>query len=177
MALRNIIEQGDEFLEKKSRAVTKFDERLHILLDDMAETLAANDGLGLAAVQVGILRRVFIAIKDEKVLDFVNPEILEVSGEQQNIEGCLSIPGVYGFTKRSANVKMRAQDRNGEYFEVEGSDLFARELLHENDHLDGILFSSKVIRYLTEEEIAAMNAKSDDEDEDEDEDTGVDSGE
>jgi peptide deformylase len=115
---------------------------------------------------VGVLRRAFVAVKDGKVLDFINPEILETSGEQQNVEGCLSMPGIYGFTTRPAFVKMRAQDRNGEFFEVEGTELLARELLHENDHLDGVMFSSKVIRYLTDEEIAAMNAGPEGEEED-----------
>jgi peptide deformylase len=163
MAIRTIILKGDELLAKKSRPVTDFDARLHILLDDMRETLAENDGLGLAAVQVGVLRRIFIALDldsegEEKLIEFINPEIVETEGEQQNIEGCLSVPGVYGFTKRPNYVKMRAQNREGEFFEVDGTELFARELMHEYDHLDGELFSEKVIRYLTEEEIEAMNA-------------------
>ena len=167
MATRGIILEGDDLLAKKSRPITQFDQRLFTLLDDMRETLLENDGLGLAAVQVGALRRVFVAVDlsdegQEEILEFINPEIVETEGEQNNIEGCLSMPGIYGFTKRPERVKVRAKNREGEDFEVEGDGLFARELMHEYDHLDGILFSKHVIRYLTEEEVEAMNSSSGD---------------
>ena len=143
MALRTIIKEGNETLRKHSRPVTSFDKKLAILLDDMKETLIKADGVGLAAPQVGILRRIFIVDTGDKIIEFVNPEILETSGEQDGAEGCLSVPGVRGMVKRPMNVKVRAQDRNGKTFKVELSELSARCVCHENDHLDGILFIDK----------------------------------
>ena len=160
MALRNILTKEEPRLYKKCRPVTEFNERLHQLLDDMAETLAASNGVGLAAPQVGVLRRAVLVLEtnvaedeDEYVIELINPEILETSGEQEGPEGCLSVPGEYGLVKRPMHVKVRAQDRDGNWFEVEGEGLTARCFCHELDHLDGIVFTSKCERMLTEEEL------------------------
>ena len=161
MALRHILTQGDPTLNKKCRPVTDFNARLHQLLDDMADTLAEANGVGLAAPQVGILRRAVLVLEtnvpegeDEYVIELINPEIIETSGEQDGPEGCLSVPGEYGFVKRPMNVRVRAQDRFGEWFEVEGTGLTARCFCHEIDHLEGILFTEKCERMLTEEEMS-----------------------
>ncbi len=160
MALRNILTQEEPRLYKKCRPVTEFNERLHQLLDDMAETLAASNGVGLAAPQVGVLRRAVLVLEtnvaedeDEYVIELINPEILETSGEQEGPEGCLSVPGEYGLVKRPMHVKLRAQDRDGNWFEVEGEGLTARCFCHELDHLDGSVFTSKCERMLNEEEL------------------------
>ncbi|MVB12899.1 Peptide deformylase 1 [Caprobacter fermentans] len=160
MAIRNIITDEDPFLHKKCRPVVKFDKRLWTLLDDMADTLREENGVGLAAIQVGILRRaVVIDIGDGRGgRELINPVILEKSGEQEPMEGCLSIPGKWGITKRPKHVKVRAQDRNGKFFEYEGEDLLATASCHEIDHLDGILFLTHVIRMLTKEELEHMNS-------------------
>ena len=133
----------------------KFDWRLHKLLDDMKETLADAEGVGLAAPQVGILRRVVIVDTGEEILELVNPELLETDGEQEGAEGCLSVPGKYGLVKRPYYAKVRAQDRNGEWFEAEGEELIARCFCHELDHLDGIVYTEVMERFLTEEELNA----------------------
>ncbi len=162
MALRNILTKEQPTLYKKCRPVTEFNPRLHQLLDDMRETLMDANGVGLAAPQVGVLRRAVLVIEtnvpegeDEYVIELINPEILETSGEQDGAEGCLSVPGEYGLVKRPMNVKVRAQDRNGNWFEVEGTGLTARCFCHEIDHLDGIVFTSKAERMLTEEELSS----------------------
>ena len=172
MALRNILTTGEPSLYKKSREVTKFDERLHQLLDDMTETLSQSGGVGLAAPQVGILRRAVIVLEtnveneeDEYFIELINPEIVETEGEQTGAEGCLSVPEEYGVVTRPEHVRVRAQDRNGEVFEVEGDGLTARCFCHEIDHLEGILFTSKCERMLTEEEKAEMLAKNKEEEE------------
>ena len=164
MALRNIMTKEDKVLYKVCRPVTKFDEKLHTLLDDMAETLADANGVGLAAPQVGIIRRAVLVIEtnveneeDEFIIEFINPEIIETSGEQTGAEGCLSVPGEYGVVTRPDYVKARAQDRYGEWFEYEGTGLTARCMLHEFEHLDGHLFLEKCERMLTEEEINGGN--------------------
>lgn len=164
MALRNIVTKEQPALYKKSRPVTDFNRRLHQLLDDMAETLIEANGVGLAAPQVGILRRAVLVIEtnvpegeDEYIIELINPEIIETSGEQTGAEGCLSVPGEYGIVTRPQNVKVRAQDRNGEWFEVEGTGLTARCFCHEIDHLDGVVFTSKCERMLTKEEINASD--------------------
>ncbi len=161
MALRNIVTKGESILEKVCRPVSKFDEKLHILLDDMAETLEKADGVGLAAPQVGILRRAALVLEtnvgedeEEFVIEFINPEIIEFSGEQTGAEGCLSVPGEYGIVTRPDYVKARAQDRNGDWFEYEGTGLTARCMCHEFEHLDGHLFLEKCERMLTEEEMS-----------------------
>ncbi len=151
MAIRTIVKEGDPILNKVCRPVTKFDDRLATLLDDMRETMIAADGVGLAGPQVGMLRRLFVVwdttdAPDEipedyeyKFIDFVNPEILAVSEEEEtHYEGCLSFPGHNGAVTRPGAVKVRAQDRNGEWFELEADGLLARCIQHENDHLDGV---------------------------------------
>ena len=143
MGLRKILTTDEPALHKVCRPVEKFDWRLHKLLDDMHETLAEANGVGLAAPQVGILRRVVIVDTGEEILELVNPELLETDGEQEGAEGCLSVPGKYGLVKRPYYAKVRAQDRNGEWFEAEGEELIARCFCHELDHLDGILFIDK----------------------------------
>ena len=146
MAIRKIIDDKEPLLRKKSRVVEKFDDRLFTLLDDMQATLKKADGAGLAAVQVGVLKRVFIVDCDEKygLIELINPEIVETSGTQTEIEGCLSLPGRQGKTLRPNYVKIKAQDRYGEWHEYEGTDLLARCFCHENDHLDGIIYTDKL---------------------------------
>lgn len=148
MAIRKILNQKDTTLRKISRPITEFGERLHILLDDMRETLIQADGVGLAAPQVGILRRVAIVFNGVSYIELINPEIISAQGEQIDAEGCLSIPGICGTVMRPNCVKVRAQDRNGNFFEVGGEGLTARAFCHEIDHLDGILFTDKVIEYV-----------------------------
>lgn len=153
MALRNIVKEGDEVLTQKCRPVEKFDDRLASLLDDMYETMTAGNGVGLAAPQVGMLRRAFVIDIGEGKLEFVNPEIIKTSGKQETGEGCLSCPGEYGITIRPRFVTVKAQDRNGKEFTMDASDLLAKAICHENDHLDGILFKAHVIRMLDEDEL------------------------
>lgn len=154
MALRKIVLQGDECLTKVCRPVTDFNSRLHTLLDDMTDTLLDSGGVGLAAPQVGILRRVCVVLnEDDGVIELVNPEIIFTDGEQTGLEGCLSIPGKYGVVTRPEVVRVRAQDRNGDFFEVEDSDLTARCFCHEIEHLDGHLFIEHTDRLMTEEEL------------------------
>ncbi len=148
MATRNIVKLGDDILRKKSRPVEKFDDRLHTLLDDMRETMYKANGVGLAAVQVGVLKRVVVLDCTEDhtgYLELINPEIIEREGEQFEAEGCLSLPGEQGVTVRPMTVKVKAQDRNGQWCVYKGSELKARCFCHEIDHLDGILFIDKVI--------------------------------
>ena len=162
MALRNILTEGNPSLYKKSRPVVKFDDRLHLLLDDMKETLLDAEGVGLAAPQVGVLRRLFLVDTGEEILECINPEIVESSGEQIGLEGCLSVPGKYGVVKRPNVVKIRAQDRNGEWFEAEGEELIARCFCHEYAHLDGQLYTEVAERMLTNEELEALYADNED---------------
>ena len=156
MGLRKILTDKDPALHKVCRPVEKFDGRLHRLLDDMKETLADANGLGLAAPQVGSLRRVVLVDTGDEVLELINPSLLETSGEQVGAEGCLSVPGKYGLVKRPNYAKVRAQDRNGNWFEAEGEELIARCFCHELDHLDGILYTEVMERFLTEEELEAQ---------------------
>ncbi len=155
MGLRKILTDAEPALHKVCRPVERFDRRLHKLLDDMKETLAEANGVGLAAPQVGILRRVVIVDTGEEVLELVNPELLETDGEQEGAEGCLSVPGKYGLVKRPYYAKVRAQDRNGEWFEAEGEEIVARCFCHELDHLDGIVYTQIMERFLTDEELNA----------------------
>ena len=155
MGLRKILTDKDPALHKVCKPVTKFDWRLHKLLDDMAETLEEANGVGLAAPQVGILRRVVIVDTGDGILELVNPTLLETSGEQTGPEGCLSVPGRYGLVTRPNYAKVSAQDRDGNWFEAEGEELIARCFCHELDHLDGILYTQVMDRFLTEEELAA----------------------
>ena len=162
MALRHILTQGDPALAKKCRPVTDFNAHLAQLLDDLGDTLLESGGVGLAAPQVGVLRRVVVVLEtnvdedeDEILYELDNPEIIEQSGSQTGAEGCLSVPGVYGVVTRPDYVKVRAYDRDGELFEVEGHGLTARCFCHEIDHLDGHLFTEKAARFLSPEEVAA----------------------
>jgi len=183
MATRNILKDGEKGLTKKSRVVKDFNNRLHILLDDMRETLIEADGLGLAAPQVGVLRRVALIVdtgigadeaKDadmekseeerlellnRQIIELVNPEIIKQEGEQSGSEGCLSVPGIYGLVTRPETVIFKAQDRYGKSFEMEANELTARAVCHEIDHLEGVVFTSLVERFLTEEELAEMAAQ------------------
>ena len=158
MALRNIVTVGDSVLNKPCRPVTKFDRRLHILLDDMADTLDEAQGAGLAAPQVGVLRRVVLVdVGDETgYLELINPEIIETSGEQTGLEGCLSVPGKWGIVTRPAYVKIKAQDRYGEWFEAEGEEIVARCFCHECAHLDGQLYTEVAEKMLTPEELEEL---------------------
>lgn len=153
MALRTIFTEKDPALHKVCRPVEKFDRRLAALLEDMKETLLDAGGVGLAAPQVGILRRIVVIDGGEEMLELINPKLLETSGEQEGPEGCLSVPGEWGLVKRPYYAKVRAQDRHGEWFEVEGEELMARCFCHELEHLDGHLYREHVIRYLTPEEM------------------------
>ena len=157
MALRKIVEQGDECLTKVCRPVTEFNSRLHELLDDMVETLADANGAGLAAPQVGVLRRVCIVMDEdsEEYIELINPEIVAQSGEQTGLEGCLSVPGKWGIVTRPNVVRVRAQDRDGQWFEVEGEELTARAFCHEIEHLDGHLYTEHIDHFLSDEELRA----------------------
>ena len=155
MGMRKILTDKEPSLHKVCKPVTKFDWRLHKLLDDMAETLEEANGVGLAAPQVGILRRVVIVDTGDGILELVNPTLIETSGEQTGAEGCLSVPGRYGLVTRPNFAKVSAQDRDGNWFEAEGEELIGRCFCHEYDHLDGILYTEKMDRFLTEEELAS----------------------
>ena len=148
MAIREIREKGDEILYKKCKAVVKFDEKLHILLDDMYETMQSRDGVGLAAPQVGILKRAVVIDVGDGKIELINPEIVEESGEQTGSEGCLSVPGVFGEVTRPNVVTVKAQDRDGKWFKITGKELVARAFCHEIEHLDGKLFLDRVIRFI-----------------------------
>ena len=169
MALRSIRMQGDEALTKHCRPVTGFNRRLHDLLDDMAETMMSANGVGLAAPQVGILRRAVVVLEtntpegEEHVIELVNPEIVLAEGEQEGPEGCLSAPGDYGMVKRPEHVVVRAQDRNGNWFEADGVGLTARAFCHELDHLDGHMFTELCDHIMTDEELAAYYGSEGDE--------------
>ncbi len=175
MALRTILIDGDSALRKKSRVVTDFNKRLWELLDDMKDTLLDANGFGLAAPQVGVLRRAFIVLntKDDEecdeddceVLELINPEIIEASEEMQSgPEGCLSVPGIWGIVNRPMRVKMRAQDRYGNFFEVEGEALTARGFCHEFGHLEGQLFTDVADKILDKKEIEALFSQQEEED-------------
>ena len=158
MGLRKILTTRDPALHKVCKPVTAFDGKLHKLLDDMKETLLDACGVGLAAPQVGILRRVVVVdmgAEEPELLELVNPELLETSGEQCGAEGCLSVPGKYGLVKRPNYARVRAQDRDGNWFEAEGEALIARCFCHELDHLDGIMYTEIMDRFLTDEELNA----------------------
>lgn len=145
MALRNIVKVGDSILSKKSRTIEKFDEKLATLIDDMLETMYKENGVGLAAVQVGMLKRVVVIDVGDGPMELVNPEITLKEGEQREQEGCLSLPGKWGTTIRPMKVQVKAQNREGKWQVFTGEGLKARAFCHEIDHLDGILFTSKVI--------------------------------
>ena len=154
MALRKIRTEGDPVLTKVSRPVTEMTPKLRTLIFDMLDTMYEEMGVGLAAPQVGILKRVVTIDVGDGPMVLINPEILETSGTQEGAEGCLSFPGEYGMVERPNHVKVRAQNRMGEWFELEGEELLARAICHENDHLDGVVFKDRMSRLLTEEELA-----------------------
>ena len=155
MGLRKILTDKEPALHKVCKPVTNFDAKLHKLLDDMRETLLDSGGVGLAAPQVGILRRVVTVDVGDEILELVNPTLVETDGEQVGPEGCLSVPGRYGLVKRPYYAKVRAQDRFGEWFEAEGEELIGRCFCHELDHLDGIIYTEVMERFLTEDELIA----------------------
>ena len=158
MAILNIVKEGDETLHKVCRPVEAITPRILRLLDDMLDTLHKANGVGLAAPQVGVLRRLCIVEAEEgEVFEMINPEIIDRRGTQQEIEGCLSIPDQWGYTVRPAWVKIRAMNRRGEIYEAEGEDLLARAFCHELDHLEGKLFTDEAVRMLTEEELEAIS--------------------
>jgi len=165
MARRNIIieSEGEARLKKHSRKVDKFDARLHTLIDDMRETLSESGGVGLAAPQVGVLRRVVVVLdvntEPEEFVEFVNPEVIETRGSERMVEGCLSFPGVYGYVTRPTWAKVRAQDRYGNWFEREGEGITAQCFCHETEHLDGHLFTEKVEEYVDPDEIEVEERK------------------
>lgn len=148
MAVRTIRKDGDDVLRKKSKQVDRIDSRILTLLDDMAETMYKAEGIGLAAPQVGVLRRLVVIDVGEGLIKLINPEIVSFCGEQVEVEGCLSIPDVHGEVKRPQSVIVRALNEKGETVEISGSELLARAFCHEIDHLNGILFTDKVIRYV-----------------------------
>ncbi|MGM9936887.1 MAG: peptide deformylase [Candidatus Ornithomonoglobus sp.] len=148
MAIRQLRLREDEILRKQCKEVKKFDEKLGILLDDMYDTMTKAEGVGLAAPQVGILKRVVVIDIGEGRIELINPEIIETSGSQNGAEGCLSFPGLYGEVERPNYVKVKAQDREGRWFTVEGEELLARAFCHECDHLNGHVFTEKVTKYL-----------------------------
>ena len=154
MALRTILTDSDPALHKVCRPVTQFDQRLWDLMDDLKETLADANGAGLAAPQIGILRRAVVVVDaQDRMLELINPELIAQEGEQEGFEGCLSVPGRCGVVKRPSRVKVRAQDRNGSFFEAEGEGIVARCFCHEMEHLDGHLFTEHADRLYTNEEL------------------------
>ncbi len=157
MAIRNIRTEDDPILRKKSRVVENFDQRLFDLLDDMAETMYAADGVGLAAVQVGVLRRVVVIDIGEGIMELINPEIIEEDGIQCDVEGCLSLPGKQAYTMRPMTVKVKAQNREGKWCVYKGSELKAKAFCHEIDHLEGVLYTDKIAK---QEEIDQYATKS-----------------
>ena len=148
MAQRQLRYREDDILYKKCKEVTKFDEKLAILLDDMYDTMTKANGVGLAAPQVGIIKRAVVIDTGEGKIELINPQIIETSGSQVGNEGCLSFPGVWGEVERPDYVKVRAYDRHGKEFELEGKELLARAICHECDHLDGVVFTSHVTKFV-----------------------------
>jgi len=157
MAIRNIVKEGDEVLRKKSKEVKKIDDKILTLLKDMAETMYKAGGVGLAAPQVGILKRVVVIDTGDGLLELINPVITSTNGEQIEVEGCLSVPGLYAEVKRPAEVEVEALNAKGENITIKGKELLAVALCHEIDHLDGILFKDKAIRFLDEDELKDSN--------------------
>ncbi len=166
MALRTILKKDtdEESLRKKSRPVTVFDQRLHNMIDDLAETLKDSGGVGLAAPQVGILRRIVVIQKEDgTILELVNPSVVETAGEQEDLEGCLSVPGLWGIVKRPMTVTVKAMDRDGNVFTATESGLIGRCFVHECEHLDGILFVDRASKLMTEAELAEMEMEEQEE--------------
>ena len=153
MAIRNIVKEGDPVLRGKCRAVEEITPRILTLLDDMRDTLREADGVGLAAPQVGVRRRIVLVIdENDEIIELINPEIIEASGHQRELEGCLSVPGRWGYTERPMEVTVRAMNRDGEEFTVHGAGLTARAFCHELDHLDGVLFVDHAVEFVDIEE-------------------------
>ena len=152
MAIRQIVKVGDDVLTKKCRVVEKIDERIITLLDDMIDTLYDSGGVGLAAPQVGVLKRIAVIDVGDGLIELINPEIVKQSGNQRDLEGCLSLPGKWGYVERPMKVTIRATDRDGNLFEIEGKELLARAFCHELEHLDGILFSTHVDEFVVPED-------------------------
>lgn len=160
MAIRDILTDKDPALHKKCHPVTRFDEKLCSLLNDMRDTLAHANGAGLAAPQIGILRRVVVVVDaNDDMLELVNPELVAQDGEQDGLEGCLSVPGMWGYVKRPMHAKVRAQDRRGNWFEAEGEEIVARCFCHELEHLDGHVFTEHVDRLYTGEDLDRLLAE------------------
>jgi peptide deformylase len=161
LAVKKIVTYPDEILEKPCKRVTDFNNKLKKLLNDMYDTMIEFDGVGLAAPQVGIDEQIAIVEIDETTgtIEMINPEILETKGEQIGLEGCLSFPGLYGEVSRPFYVKVKAQDRKGRTFTLEAEDYLARAIQHEIDHLHGILFTSKVLRYVEENELQELESE------------------
>lgn len=156
MAIRNIVKEGDDILRKQSREVTVFDQRLWDLLEDMAQTMYKANGVGLAAVQVGILKRAVVIDIGDGLIELINPVIVKSKGEAVDMEGCLSSPGEYGMVPRPRKVEVKAQDRHGKPFTIKGEDLMARALCHEIDHLSGRIFKDLAQRMLTPQELEEL---------------------
>lgn len=145
MALRNIVIKGDDILRKRAKEVIEINDRIHIILDDMQETMRVNNGVGLAAPQVGILKRMFIVNIEDQLIELINPEIVETEGIQNGEEGCLSIPGFCGIVERPARIKIKGLNRDGQAVTYEGTDMLAVALSHEYDHLEGVLYTDKAV--------------------------------
>lgn len=160
MAIREILTDKDPVLHKKCHPVTQFDEKLCSLIDDMRDTLANANGAGLAAPQIGILRRVVVVVDaNDEMLELINPELIEQDGEQEGLEGCLSVPGMWGYVKRPMHAKVKAQDRRGNWFEAEGEEIVARCFCHELEHLDGHVFTEHVDKLYTSEDLDRLLAE------------------
>lgn len=160
MALRKIVKDGDEILRKRAREVTDFNDRLHQLLDDMRVTLVDAQGLGLAAPQVGVLRRIALVVNgDDEMIELINPKIIAAEGKEEGPEGCLSFPDVWGLVPRPSKVTVRAQDRNGVFFEVTGEGITARAFCHEIDHLNGVCFVDKATSFIDAEEVSRLRGE------------------
>lgn len=165
MALRKILTDENPALKKVCRPVTAFNDRLATMIDDMKETVVHANGIGLAAPQIGVLRRVVVVDLGDEIVELVNPRILEQDGEQDGLEGCLSVPDRFGMVKRPNHVKIEAQDRNGDWYEYEGEALIARCFCHELEHLDGHLYTEKAYHMLTQEEYEELMNRDQEEDE------------
>ncbi|GKW44921.1 peptide deformylase [Planococcus sp. NCCP-2050] len=162
MAILDIVKHPNEILEQKCLPVTKFDKKLAVLLDNMHETMVENDGVGIAAPQVGVNLRVAIVdfAEGQEPIEMINPKLVLFEGEDTDVEGCLSFPGIFGEVSRPDHIKIKAQERDGSWYELEAEGYEARAIQHEIDHLDGILFTSKITKYVTQEELDAMIAEA-----------------
>ncbi|WP_404466585.1 peptide deformylase [Planococcus rifietoensis] len=166
MAIRKIVKHPNEVLETPCKTVTEFDRQLAVLLDDMHETMIEADGVGIAAPQVGVSLRVAIVDFQEgqEPIEMINPELALFEGKETDIEGCLSFPGIFGGVERHGRIKIKAQERDGSWYELEAEGYEARAILHEMDHLDGVLFTSKIEKYVTQEELDELIRQQEEED-------------